>query len=418
MINLEKHARHIRAGITGSFFLLAASSVFAQEVPRIDAVFVDNPNNRFFISGAALLRNSTVKINLGEAGLPGDIKSFCAQGSSTSVIVCTFPGGLPPAGDYALTVSTNYPPATRYYDTRYNLTLGGVGPAGPTGATGATGPQGPTGPAGATGPAGTPGPMGTPGAPGPMGAPGAAGATGPIGSTGPAGPIGPQGPTGATGPQGPVGLTGNTGPAGATGPAGPAGPTGATGPQGLQGTPGAAGATGATGPAGPAGPTGATGATGATGPAGAAGAGSRVRDANGVVLGTLLSVTRTGVTLINSSGYQYSLNWNGTVANQQTWYSGANCTGTPVLNNGGTSGAIAYGKTAFRSTAGQFYKITTFNANFEAVSVNNLITPASIDNVGTGCSASSGSGGGWALTAINSTDVGIPATIVPPLQFP
>ncbi|MGH8498767.1 MAG: hypothetical protein ACRERV_08185, partial [Methylococcales bacterium] len=102
-----------------------------------------------------------------------------------------------------------------------------------------------------------------------------------------------------------------------------------------------------------------------------------------------------------------------------TWYSGAGCTGTAVLNNGGTAGAIAYGKTALRSTSGQFYKITTFNANFEAVSVNNLITVASIDNVGaSGCSTSTGAGGGWALTAINSTDVGIPASIAVPLQFP
>ncbi|MEO8001085.1 MAG: hypothetical protein ABI644_04360 [Arenimonas sp.] len=90
MWNLSKYSR--RVGIASLFFLVS-SSVFAQEVPRIDAVFVDVPANRFFISGAALLRNSTVKISLGEAGLPGDIKSFCAQGSSTSVIVCTFPGG-------------------------------------------------------------------------------------------------------------------------------------------------------------------------------------------------------------------------------------------------------------------------------------------------------------------------------------
>ncbi|HPO24147.1 MAG TPA: hypothetical protein PK135_05710, partial [Arenimonas sp.] len=71
MNNLEKHVRRVSAGVAGTFFLLAASSVLAQEVPRIDAVFVDNPNNRFFISGAALLRNSTVKITLGEAGMPG-----------------------------------------------------------------------------------------------------------------------------------------------------------------------------------------------------------------------------------------------------------------------------------------------------------------------------------------------------------
>lgn len=415
MNTLEKHVRRISAGTLGTFFLLAASSVLAQEVPRIDAVFVDNPNNRFFISGAALLRNSTVKITLGEAGMPGDIKNFCAQGSSTSVIVCTFPGGLPPAGDYALTVSTNYPPLARYYDTRYNLTLGGVGPAGPTGAAG---PQGPTGPAGANGPAGAPGPMGTPGTPGPMGTPGAPGATGPMGATGPAGPIGPQGPTGTTGPQGPVGLTGNTGPTGATGPAGPAGPTGATGPQGLQGTPGSAGTTGATGPAGPAGP---TGATGATGPAGPAGAGARVRDANGVVIGSLVGVTNTGVTVLNSGGYLFEVFWNGQVANRQTYFASADCTGaTAAINGGGTAGLKMYGKTIIRSSTGQFYKIASFNSNLEATSATGLFTKNSIDNLApSNCSVSGATAAnGWLLTAINSTDVGIPATIVPPLQFP
>lgn len=282
----NKHIRYLRACVGGAFFLLAASSVLAQEVPRIDAVFVDVPANRFFISGAALLRNSTVKITLGEAGLPGDIKNFCAQGSTTSVIVCTFPGGLPPAGDYALTVATNYPPLARYYETRYNLTIGGAGPIGPAGPTGATGATGTTGPMGATGPAGSPG------IPGPIGPQGLIGPTGATGSTGPIGPIGPQGPigltgvtgltgpTGAAGPQGPIGLTGATGatgptgltgatgPTGATGSQGPigltgaTGPTGAAGPQGIPGTAGGVGATGATGPAGPAGPTGATGPAG------------------------------------------------------------------------------------------------------------------------------------------------------------
>jgi hypothetical protein len=152
--------RNLQRVFVASIFLFLTSSAVAQEVPRIDAVFVDVPANRFFISGSALLRNSTVKITLGEAGLPGDIKFFCAQGSSTSVIVCTFPGGLPPAGDYALTVATNYPPLARYYEARYNLTIGGAGPIGP---------QGPAGAPVAMGSSGIAGLQGLPGAPGPAG---------------------------------------------------------------------------------------------------------------------------------------------------------------------------------------------------------------------------------------------------------
>ena len=132
------------------------------------------------------------------------------------------------------------------------------------------------------------------------------------------------------------------------------------------------------------------------------------------MLGLLLAVNTTGVTVLNSLGYQYNLMWNGTVNNRQTWYSGSSCTGTAVLN--GSVGSITYGKIVFRSTAGQFYKITTSNANFESVAGAG-ITAASIDNVTSGCTASTG-GTGWPVTAITSTSVGIPATIVPPLQFP
>lgn len=291
-------------------FFLAASAALAQDAPKIDAVFVDVPNNRFFISGTALVRNATARITLGEAGLPGNITSLCAQGSSTTSIVCTFPGGLPPGGDYALTVATNYPPATRYYETRYNLTIGGAGPAGPpgpTGATGAIGPQGPTGPAGAIGPAG------------------------PIGPIGPTGLTGATGATGTTGPQGPIGLTGATG------------ASGATGPQGAQGTPGAVGSAGPQGPVGPVGP---TGATGATGPAG----GVKYRiNINGTATTALadplhsmgVGALGTLVQLISEDGYIVTAGTNGGIwqvsgggTGASTNYVNAGCTGSIYLVTG------------------------------------------------------------------------------------
>lgn len=220
---------------------MASTAAFAQTAPRIDAIYIDNATNSIVIAGADLVKSNTMKVVLGEAGMPGNIASSCVQGSNTTLLICTFAGGLPPAGDYSLVVATNYPPQTRYYETRYNLTIGAAGPRGPAGATGPAGPQGPTG------------------------------ASGPAGATGPAGSTGPAGPTGATGPAGPVGPAGATG---APGIPGTPGTPGAMGPPGAPGTPGTPGATGATGPAGPQGPVGPQGPSGASVPDARFGVGS------------------------------------------------------------------------------------------------------------------------------------------------
>ena len=220
----------LRASGFGAALLMMATTAFAQSAPRIDAIYIDGPTNSIVIAGADLVKNSGMRVTLGEAGMPGNIASSCVQGSNTTLLICTFAGGFPPAGDYALVVATQYPPQSRYYETRYNLTLGAAGPAGPRGLQGVAGPQGPAGangPAGSTGPAGPVGPAGTAGAPGMPGTMGPPGIPGPPGTPGSPGAIGPQGPAG------------NTGTAGTTGPQGPAGPQGAVGPQGLQGPSGA-----------------------------------------------------------------------------------------------------------------------------------------------------------------------------------
>ncbi len=97
-----------------------------------------------------------------------------------------------------------------------------------------------------------------------------------------------------------------------------------------------AGPVGTQGPAGPAGPTGATGAAGPTGPQGPAGAGT-VRDANGNVLGSLISMggkNGTDVT-VYTKGYFVTVGILGLfpVTNAIDW-SGTNCTGTAYLDTG------------------------------------------------------------------------------------
>jgi hypothetical protein len=104
------------------------------------------------------------------------------------------------------------------------------------------------------------------------------------------------------------------------------------------------------------------------------------------------------------------------------YYATTNCTGaTAAINAGGVAAVPLYGKTVVRSSTGQFYKVASFNSTtFESLSATGLFTKNSIDNLPpSGCGTSSATAAnGWLLTAINSTDVGIPAAIATPLQFP
>lgn len=239
---------------------IATAATSGLPAPRIQSVVIMEDIDAFAIVGENLpAQPSSMSVQLGPAGEPGNITSLCRISSAKTAITCRFPGGLPPAGDYLLTVGN----ARAGESVDYALTIGAVGPTGergPIGLTGAVGPAGATGPAGVAGPVGPIGPTGLVGPPGATGPIGLTGATGPIGPQGIPGDVGPTGATGAIGPAGPVGQTGQTG---ATG---PQGPIGAVGPQGETGL------TGTVGPEGPVGPTGAVGADGATGPAGPAGA--------------------------------------------------------------------------------------------------------------------------------------------------
>ena len=229
--------------------------------PRIVSVVTMDDLGAFVVLGQELQYSlGRSRITLGDVG---DISRHCMRSrgpDALTMLTCTLPGGLPPPGDYMLTIEHFGNQGNSQLD--YGLTIGAVGPQGPTVDAGQTGSQGPAGAAGATGPAGPQGPAGETGLAGPQGL---VGDTGPAGPQGEQGLAGPQGETGAIGPQGEQGLTGAAGPqgeqgitgaTGAIGPQGEQGPTGAVGPQGEQGI---TGATGAIGPQGEQGPTGAVG---------------------------------------------------------------------------------------------------------------------------------------------------------------
>ena len=156
----------------------------------ITAVQVDETLDTITIMGQQFnFGTGPLVVTLGQVG---DITAKCQTPPPTATLItCQFSvGGLPPAGDYLLTVSNG---TGQSQNDSYALTIGAVGAQGPRGATGATGPAGPTGPTGATG---------------------ATGPTGPTGPTGATGATGPSGPSGPQGPAGNLGLAGQMCPAG------------------------------------------------------------------------------------------------------------------------------------------------------------------------------------------------------------
>ena len=271
------------------------------------------------------------------------------------------------------------------------------------GAPGPEGPQGPKGDAGATGDTGDTGPAGPQGDPGPIGPQGDQGPIGPQGDQGDQGLVGPQGDPGPIGPQGPKGDQGLTGPQGDPGPVGlqgPKGDTGATGPAGPQG---------ATGPAGSVGPVGPAGAQGATGPQGPAGPGMlTLWDANGTKLGTIMSLPSYGsaVEVYTSTGHVLALGWDGTMAPEQIYYTGAGCTGTAYLNSGWELAPPIWGRgVVYSGSLGTLMTLANPDAN--GLVPNVAMTSAAIDNPT--CGTSSGTNHGYLLAPASAASVGLPS---------
>ena len=123
-------------------FIGIASGGQAPQVPAtIQEVFVDFTNQRIMIEGTGFNTSGPVQVNL---GLVGDISSLCNANlvSNPQSIVCNFlPGGLPPDGEYLLSVTTGTGNQART-DT-YDLSVGAIGPIGPAGPQGPQGADGP-----------------------------------------------------------------------------------------------------------------------------------------------------------------------------------------------------------------------------------------------------------------------------------
>ncbi len=110
---------------------------------KIHEVTVDDPNNPSSITiiGTDLdFGPDPLSVTLGDGV---DISLLCVPALATpaTTIVCDLSvGGLPPAGDYLLTVSQG---TGQSQNDEYDLTIGAVGPAGPEGKKGRQGETGP-----------------------------------------------------------------------------------------------------------------------------------------------------------------------------------------------------------------------------------------------------------------------------------
>ena len=119
------------------------------------------------------------------------------------------------------------------------------------------------------------------------------------------------------------------------------------------------------------------------------------------------------VSILTSTGHLVTLQWDGTFAPAQIYYTVANCTGSAYLNDGGSPGQKIYGKSVAYSGSLNTLMAPTTVANGTSTSVS--FTSAAIDNPT--CGPSAGQNSGWALSAVTHAAVGLPATISAPLHF-
>ena len=159
-------------------------------------------------------------------------------------------------------------------------------------------------------------------------------------------------------------------------------------------------------------------------PAGGGGGGSGkvLVDANNVTLGTIVGFSnRASVTVITSGGYVVDITLelvNGfPFDSDQIWWTGASCTGSPYLNDGGSSGQKRNSNyLVYSGSNTTLYTLANPSANGVSTSVAIPGGTQSIENSGS-CSSSTGGTSGWALTATTNAAVGLPTTIAYPLTI-
>ena len=143
----------------------------------------------------------------------------------------------------------------------------------------------------------------------------------------------------------------------------------------------------------------------------------RLVDGNNITLGRVLTSSRSGSTVLTSTGHQLFIPFDGTFDPAQIYYTGANGTGIGYLNDGDGGNIVEvekiYGKNVVYS--GSFASLMEPDTVVDGTATNVTFTAASFDNPTN--SPSSGLKSGWKLKTITRAAAGLPATIALPITL-
>ena len=151
-----------------------------------------------------------------------------------------------------------------------------------------------------------------------------------------------------------------------------------------------------------------------------------MKDANNVTLGRLLAIGQgPSVSVLTSTGYEVSIPLNGSLSSlptAQMYLNNATCVLATAadriwLNSGWDVAESTYGKSAVWGgpTISSYLVPMTVDANF--VSTSGAMTGV-VAILNPGCGTSSSTNWGWELRKATNAELGLPATIVAPLQLP
>ncbi|WP_375561491.1 hypothetical protein ACE193_02735 [Bernardetia sp. OM2101] len=151
--------------------------------------------------------------------------------------------------------------------------------------------------------------------------------------------------------------------------------------------------------------------------AGGGASGLTLKDANNTVLGEVLLVSPSQITVLSSTGYIYNVQWDGTFRGEQIYYSTTGCNGTRMLNGSvGSARGVKY--LVYDGASSGFYTVANPNSSGVAIAVDFFsatnIWALSDQNCG---STSTSDKDGWILTSITKATAGVPTTIVGPLTI-
>jgi hypothetical protein len=155
---------------------------------------------------------------------------------------------------------------------------------------------------------------------------------------------------------------------------------------------------------------------GPVGPRDAGLSGPLLRDANGVVLGEIISIQSEGAvfTIVTSNDYIVDINFDGTFLQQAFLYSATNCGGTAYLQGSTETGELLGNTVVYSSSRGSLMIPSGPLTSGAESSI-----PVSWASVGDPCQNNASTGFyGWPLVATTAANVGLPDVIAAPLSYP